>query len=55
VLAIDRYTHSDCSLPHNVRTIEEVLAIIRNSHCDRSLPLNAQLYLSSFKARSLFA
>jgi hypothetical protein len=50
VLAINRYIHSDRSLPQNVRTIEEVSAIVRNSHCDRSLPQNAQLYLSSFDA-----
>jgi hypothetical protein len=37
-IAIDRYIHSDRSLPQNVGTIEEVSAIVRYLHCDRSLP-----------------
>jgi hypothetical protein len=54
-IAIDRYIHSDRSLPQNVGTIEEVSAIVRYLHCDRSLPQNAQHTLRGFGDRSLFA
>jgi hypothetical protein len=53
-IAIDRYIHSDRSLPQNVSIIEEVLEIVRCLHCDRSLPQNVQHTLKGFGDRSQF-